>query len=545
MKACTVVACLMVVCWCPPLRAAAPDPQADRFFGLTNLWTIHLTVSAEDWKALEPPLPERRGPPPFGPRPPMAPAPPPGEDPLPPSLGEPPGPRPEPFAPPGVGLRPPGDDLPRGPRPGPFHLEFPWATCTFECAGQTLTNVGLRFKGNSSFNMSRGTLKRPFRLDFERQVKGREFGGIQELCLNNNFNDPTQMREVLAYDLFRRAGLPASRTAYAKVWLTVPGQFERRYLGLYTVVEPVEGGFLKRHFGSKKGLLTKPEGLRGIEYLGNDWPPYAGRYEPKTKVRDADARRLIAFARFIEEADDVTFAAKLGNYASPETLLRFIALNALLANMDSFLGNGHNYYLYVHPQTGLAHFVAWDLNEAFGRHPMAGPPSAQMSFSIRRPQGFPNRLIERVLADPKLDEAYLAQCSELLTNLFDTAQLHARIEAITQVTRTAIAEESPRAQAAFERTALGLTNTPLPALRPPPPGADSPSAIEPLAARPPRDSRGLALNDTPLKEWITGRVTSVTDQLAGKSEGTLPRYTRPGGAEGPRWPGRQPLPRSP
>jgi hypothetical protein len=519
-------------------RAATHKVEADRFFGLTNVWDIHLTLTPGDWDALEPAQVSRpglgtgqNGPGP-GDRPRIS-------DPdvqrgeRQPRPREPRGDSAGPVARRGLGTA----ERLRGPGPGPTPVDYPWTTCTFECAGQTLTNVGIRFKGNSSFNSSRNTLKRPVKLDFDRHVPGREFAGLEELLLNNNFNDPTQMREVLAYDLFRRAGLPASRTAFARVWLTLPGRLDHCYLGLYTAVEPVEGGFLRSHFGSKKGLLVKPDGLRGLEYLGESWSAYTRGYDPKTKVRDTDARRLIAFARLIEDADDTTFAEHLGEHTPIPSTLRFLALNALLANMDSFIGNGHNYYLYIHPETGLANFIPWDLNEAFGRHPMAGSPEAQMDLSLRQPEGFPNTLVVRLRTDPKLASAYLAQCGDLLTNLFDVPTLHARIDAIAQATRAAVAEESPAANFVFERMALGLTNAPAATASAPLSGGDSPSAFQPPGGSLFRGPGVRVRNDAPLKQWIAGRVASATDQLAGKIQGTVPRHPRPGGPGMPGGPG--------
>ena len=38
--------------------------------------------------------------------------------------------------------------------------------------------------------------------------------------------DPTRGREALAYAVFRAAGVPAPRTAFAEVTLTVPGKYD-------------------------------------------------------------------------------------------------------------------------------------------------------------------------------------------------------------------------------------------------------------------------------------------------------------------------------
>ena len=47
--------------------------------------------------------------------------------------------------------------------------------------------------------------------------------------------------------------MPAPRTAYARVFVTVPGKFEGQYFGLYSMTEAVDKHFAERHFGTKRG----------------------------------------------------------------------------------------------------------------------------------------------------------------------------------------------------------------------------------------------------------------------------------------------------
>ncbi|MFM8880581.1 MAG: hypothetical protein ACKOKG_15825, partial [Verrucomicrobiota bacterium] len=125
---------------------------------MDRVWEVELELSPADWQAMEPSRPEAfRGPNPEA----AATRPPPEPD------------RPEAFR------RPPG-----GMPPGGF--EFPWVTGRVTMAGVVFTNVGVRFTGNRSFNGSRGSFKRPFKLDFDRHVPGRTFAGLEELFLNNN-----------------------------------------------------------------------------------------------------------------------------------------------------------------------------------------------------------------------------------------------------------------------------------------------------------------------------------------------------------------------
>lgn len=435
------------------------------FFGLTNLWEIRLTLPAENWAAMTPH--ERAQP---------------------------------------VG------------RPGPIDREYPWTTATFACDGTVLTNVAVRFKGNSSFNMSRNGLKRPFKLDFDRGAPGRTFRGHEELLLNNNLNDGTQFREALAYDAFRRAGLPAPRTAFARVFLTFTGERTNTYLGLYTVVEAVERDFLKAHFGTKQGLLVKPERVPGLQYLGPDWAAYTNRFEPKTTPKAGDTERFIELNRLAEQADDATFVRELPRRMDLTNLFRFAALNALLANYDSFLGTGHNFYLFQPRGDAKAAFIPWDLNESFGGHPPGGSRRDQADFSVLTPHSANIRFLTRVLAQPEFAAAYRREVAALLTNSFQPERLRADAARIAGVTREAVFAESPRARAAFETAALGLTNR-APERR--------------FAAGPglgPREDMAFA-------DWVDLRVRQVTAELVRERTGRRADFQRgPGGLRPPGQP---------
>ncbi len=110
-------------------------------------------------------------------------------------------------------------------------------------------------------------------------------------------------------------------------------------------MEEVDKAFLKRHYGASKGMLLKPEGTQGLEYKGEDWKDYAW-YEPKTDVSEGDQAALIGLTRLIHQADDKQFRSEIGTFLDTDQFARFLAANTLLSNMDSFLTQVHNYYLY-------------------------------------------------------------------------------------------------------------------------------------------------------------------------------------------------------
>ena len=71
-------------------------------------------------------------------------------------------------------------------------------------------------------------------------------------------------------------------------------------------------------------------------------------------------------AKWLNLADDAHFQAAAEDFVEVDEFLRFLALQALVSNLDSPLFTGHNYYLYLHPKTRKFVWIPWDMNEAFG-----------------------------------------------------------------------------------------------------------------------------------------------------------------------------------
>src|SRR5207244_8583378 len=94
-----------------------------------------------------------------------------------------------------------------------------------------------------------------------------------------------------------------------------------------------------------------------------------------------------------------------------DEFLRFMAVNSLIANIDSFFGLGHNYFLYLSPKDNRFHFIPWDLDLGFGGFPFAG--NDLTDWTIAQPYMGKNRLSERVLAMKEHNEAFRRHMKEL------------------------------------------------------------------------------------------------------------------------------------
>jgi spore coat protein H len=237
--------------------------------------------------------------------------------------------------------------------------------------------VGMRFKGNSSLmatNMS-GNGKIPFRLDFDRyeaefpEIRNQRFYGFRKLTFSSNFGDDSQIREVLATEIFRDRGVPAPRAAFYRVFVDTGNG--PAYWGLYSMIEdPADGAMLDAQFGSRRGNLYKPEGP------GADWTRFVEEgFVKKTNERAADfgdVKKAID-ALHVPPNDPVAWRAGLEAALDVDLFLRWLAVNSSIGNWDAYGAMAHNYYLYADPSLGgRLRWIPWDNNFAFGAGPGAG-----------------------------------------------------------------------------------------------------------------------------------------------------------------------------
>lgn len=451
--------------------APALDPArdtADQFFGLTKVYTFHLTIAAADFQKMPPPGGRGGG---------------------------------------------------RGRGGGQFaggDIAYTKVLAKLQFDGKDWGALTIRYKGNSSYGGSPSELKRSLKLDFDAPDKSRAFFGMPKLNLNNNAFDPSQMREVMAYDVFRRAGVPAPRTAFAKVFITVPGEHTQEYAGLFTVVEEIDQAFFKERLGAKVGTLVKPEGLRGMPDLGDDWASYAARYVSKVTAKPDDAARFVAFVRFVNRASDEEFAARIGDYLDVDEFLRFLAGEVVLVNTDSPLGMNHNYWVTVRPDTHKVIWVPWDMNMAFG-----GFGVGDADLSLHQPSApgtFP--LADRMLATPALAKRYDQIVRDMVTTNASVKRLDAQMKTVAAAIRAAVATDPTTTVTAFERHLVAD------------PGA-APQAAQNGFGFPGGRGRG----GPPLRQFIASRADSVVAQLDGRREGTPGRNRGFGGGR-PQFPPR-------
>lgn len=226
--------------------------------------------------------------------------------------------------------------------------------------GNPLDSVGVRLKGNASYNHP--GYKKSIRLKFDQYRNSQRYDGLNNLVFNNSAYDPTMLREKLMLDAMRNQGIPAPRCAFALVY------YNGVYVGVYNMIEHIDKKFLQTNFGDNRGNLFKGDPNGTLEYLGNQQSDYYGSYELHTNETQNDWSDLVGLISVINNSGP-NFANNIGPVMDVRGFLWYLAANNVFGNMDSYLHNPHNYYLYHDSLTNKFEWIAWDVGLSFGVFP--------------------------------------------------------------------------------------------------------------------------------------------------------------------------------
>jgi spore coat protein CotH len=388
--------------------------------------------------------------------------------------------------------------------------------------GRVYENVGVRFRGMSSYFMVGEGRKRSLNLSLDLAHEDQRLGGYRTLNLLNSSGDPTMLRAVLFHHIARQY-VPAPKACFVR--LVINGES----WGVYPSVQQFNKDFTAEWWGSKKGARWKapgsPNGRAGLEYLGDDVAAYRKIYTIKSKDDPKAWADLVQLTKVLNQTPPAELATALAPILDVEGALRFLALENVFINTDGYWTRASDYSLYQDPG-GVFHIVAHDVNETFqaphgpgmggprpggregfprpgdgerretGAERSAGPgelgPRPGSPGAIGGARSFdldplvaasdPKKpLLSKLLAVPELRARYLALVGEIATEWLDweklgplAAQYHALIAAEVKAdTRKLHPTE------AFLAGLDGAPNEPNAAPAPLPAGAGDPEAPRP------------------------------------------------------------------
>ena len=416
--------------WAEETHSNNVDPDYETVFPQDKVNQIKITITPEDWNAMQANMVELLG-----------------------------------NDPPRGGVAPDKAQVPRAPgQQGRIDMrrENPmWVSATIEFNGLTWTNVGVRYKGNSSLRSGwkSDTRKLPLKLDFDEfesehlEIENQRFYGFKQLSLSNAFKDYTYMRDVITADLLAEAGLVAAEIAYYEVIMDYgdgPVNF-----GLYVVIEVIDDTVIDRFFADNSGNIYEGDGP-GVSLAWGTFNQIEGSFLKENNRVEADWSD-------IEALYDILHSTKPKRISDPEAwreiiesrfdvdvFLEWLAISAIIQHWDAYGSMSHNFYLYHDPDTGLLTWISWDHNEVLGVFGGGSDMVARTAkASLGRDEAGQNwPLIRYLLDDPVYHSRYIDYIEEIIKGVFRPNKLEGKYRALADLIAPYAAKEF--SEATFE-----------------------------------------------------------------------------------------------
>lgn len=294
--------------------------------------------------------------------------------------------------------------------------------------GATVSDIGIRMKGNSSYNIN--SKKKSLKLSFDEYIDDQEYDGMGTLNLNNCMWDPTLMREKVTLDFMRAFGVYAPRATYANVYLN------NVLWGLYSTVEQVDKKFLNTLIGENDGNLFKAGDDGGeFTWYGSNQSDYEAVFELKTNDSLNDYSDLINLIDVMNNTPSGSFQTAFEAVFNVDVFLKYWAVSNLLTNLDSYLESKRNFYIYHNLLTDQFDWIAWDVNEAFGVYVSMSAGSVY-EYPLEETQN--KILLDALINVSSYKDKYTDYLYELNSEYMGTGWLDDKIDSVYNVIKTSV-----------------------------------------------------------------------------------------------------------
>ena len=271
--------------------------------------------------------------------------------------------------------------------------------------GKTFADVGVHFRGMSSYRMVPEGFKHSLNLSLDWVHGKQDLGSYQTFNLLNSNNDPTFVRTVL-YSEISRHYIPTPKANYVRV--AINGES----WGVYVNAQQFNSDFVREWFDTRRGARWRvpgsPRARGGLEYLGDDIATYKRLYDLRTDDDAKSWKDLIELCRVLNTTPPERLEAALAPLLDIDATLRFLAVEITMVNTDGYWVRASDYNLYQDVK-GRFHVVPHDVNEALGAGDLRGDFGAD-GAELDPLTGLDDEtkpLRSKLLAVPALRERYL------------------------------------------------------------------------------------------------------------------------------------------
>ena len=298
--------------------------------------------------------------------------------------------------------------------------------------GTTYESVGVRFKGQTNYSMlPPGSQKKSFNITLDHAIPDQALMGYETLNLNNAFQDPSFLREVIYLELIRDH-VPAAKGNF--VHLNINGES----WGIYPNIQQLNSEYLKEWFLNNNGSLwraDRPDGTTGggggpnwgdgtaaLNYLGNDTAEYQEYYTLKRSEQTDPWTDLVTVCHRLNTLPAAMFEDSIPHYLDIDRTLWFLASEIAFSDDDSYVHKGKmDYYLYRDEPSGLMLPLEFDGNSV-----MKNNAVNWSAFYNVDDVNYP--LLNKLLSVPAYRQRYLAHLRTLITEKMQSATFNELLE---------------------------------------------------------------------------------------------------------------------
>lgn len=302
---------------------------------------------------------------------------------------------------------------------------------TLKVDGTTYDSVGIRFKGNTSYQMTGNSQKKSFNITTDFVKDGQDIMGYSTINLNNSFEDPSFMREFYYLHQLRKH-IPAAKASYVRLLINGANW------GVYPNVQQINKDFIKEWFMTNNGTNWRadaPSGTGGggpgggpqwgdgtaaLNYLGTDTTSYKSYYTLKSTEKDNCWTDLVTVCDKLNNTAVSSLPSVIPQYLDVDRTLWFLASEIAFTDDDSYVYKGKmDYYAYWEKETGRIVPQEFDGNSSMdvGKATTWGP------FYNANKANYP--LLNKLLQVPIYRQRYLAHMRTIIADEFDTATVNA------------------------------------------------------------------------------------------------------------------------
>ena len=330
--------------------------------------------------------------------------------------------------------------------------------------GEIFDSVGVRFKGQTSYVHTNGsgggpggggvlTDKKSFNIELD-WLKNHDINGFETLNLNNCYQDPSFLREILFENLSRNY-IPAAKVNFIELFINDESW------GLYPSVQQLD----KKHAGEwfldaecSRWRAEDPEntapgcggggpgpgaggpnfgaGTSSLNFLGLSETDYTSHYTLKKSYVDDSWHALIQACLIVDQSESLLDPyQELNQYLDLDATLWHLATEIIFSDDDSYIHKGGmDYYVYYDVATQRIVPIEYDGNSVMNNNNVNWSP-----FYNQDDNAF--SLLYKLLALPELRQRYLAHFRTIMSEQFDADYINNKIDEYVFMIDTHVAND--------------------------------------------------------------------------------------------------------